>query len=177
MGFYVSQQLNMRISILLALLINLLFVGCKENQSAEKSNSETNDDPAKTNEPSEMESLTENCYLYAKNKDTIFMTVNQKNKKVTGYVKYAMYEKDANRGSYEGTMIGDTLKGFYKFSSEGMESETEIIFWKKEDQLIRGFGETEVEGHHSYFKDNAVISFDENFALDQIECNVPNIKD
>lgn len=81
------------------------------------------------------------CYLFTNGKDSISLSYTQENDEVEGWMNYNFYEKDGSIGEIEGKFFGDTLKLEYEFMSEGMFSEQEVYFLKKDGKLYRGGGE------------------------------------
>ena len=63
---------------------------------------------------------TDFCYTGIINRDTVLLNVNITDTLVTGGLIYNFYEKDDNKGSLSGKMIGDTMIADYKFYSSGM---------------------------------------------------------
>lgn len=73
------------------------------------------------------------CYQGIMKSDTINLSMQiDSNQLVKGELAYLFFEKDRSKGTFEGQMFGDTLKGVYTFASEGKESKREIVFLKKE---------------------------------------------
>lgn len=118
---------------------------------------------------------SEQCFLYAKNKDSIKLKMNRNKDVVRGQLEYSFYEKDGSFGKFDGIMKGDTLYADYDFEAEGIQSKREVIFLKNGPTLIEGNGDLEMEGHHTIvFKKDAQISFDRNFPLTLIDCDKLN---
>lgn len=111
------------------------------------------------------------CYRYVSKKDTVLLQMEKMNDEVAGTLSYNYFEKDKNDGVFEGKMVGDTLFADYTFGSEGSVSVREVMFVKKENKLVEGYGEVEeVEGKIK-FKDNTKFTFNEAMALEEINCD------
>lgn len=94
---------------------------------------------------------------------------------VTGKIVHNFHEKDGSFGSFDGVMKGDTLYADYDFEEEGTTSKRELIFIKKRNKLLQGYGDVEVDTQHTtVFKKDAKISFDENLPLTAISCEKLN---
>lgn len=117
----------------------------------------------------------EHCYVYAQNKDTIAVMLTQSKNLVLGKISYNFFEKDASIGSFEGIIKDDTIFGDYQFEAEGRTSKRELIFLKKGNTLLQGYGDVEVVGDSmTVFKSNAKITYDENFPLTTVNCDQLN---
>ena len=62
---------------------------------------------------------------------------------VTGTLSYKFYQKDSNKGEFEGTLKGDTLLADYTFMSEGTQSVRQVVFLIKGETAIEGYGDIE----------------------------------
>ncbi|MBJ7882392.1 hypothetical protein [Gelidibacter salicanalis] len=152
--------------ILTLVAVNL---SCKESPK-----NETTPLPTKI-EDTTVSKIGEQCYLYAKNNDTIAVLWNENKTLVTGKIIFNFYEKDGSHGAFEGIMKGDTLYADYNFESEGTKSKREIIFLKKGNTLLQGYGDVEVDAHETtVFKKDAKITFDDQFPLTAVACDTLN---
>lgn len=111
------------------------------------------------------------CYAYIKNRDTANLNFTTTNGIIVGELAYKLYEKDSNKGMVEGEMKGDTLLLDYTFNSEGKESERQVIFIKKGNQLFEGFGDMEEKNGKFVFKDVPNLKFKGGIIFNKIDCN------
>lgn len=111
------------------------------------------------------------CYRYVSEKDTVMLQMEKMNDEVAGTLSYNYFEKDKNDGTFEGTMVGDTLKADYTFESEGSVSVRELIFIKKENKLVEGYGEVEELDGKMKFKNNTKFNFNNNMSLEEVNCD------
>lgn len=111
------------------------------------------------------------CYEYIKNKDTAKITMMSSGPITTGELSYSLFEKDKNKGIFEGELHGDTLIAEYTFNSEGKESIRQVAFLKKGDQLLEGFGDVEERNGKMMFKNIANLKFGEALVFDKTECH------
>lgn len=81
------------------------------------------------------------CYLFTNGQDSIRLIYTQENNQVEGWMNYDFFEKDGSIGEIDGEFVGDTLKLEYEFLSEGMFSEQQVYFLKKDGKLYRGTGD------------------------------------
>lgn len=116
--------------------------------------------------------LNSGCYAYHKNGDTINMKIDQVGDSVTGTLDIAYAEKDANSGTFKAALKGDTLLGTYTFKSEGMQSEREIAFLIRNNQLIEGYGEMKENGMS--FKDKDNLQYTSAMPLSKVACEQIN---
>ncbi|MFO7259079.1 MAG: hypothetical protein DIU61_015370 [Bacteroidota bacterium] len=113
---------------------------------------------------------TVSCYSYATPDDSIMLRLSQRGDAVEGELTYYLKEKDANRGTLEGTMHNDTLFAEYTFQSEGVTSVREIAFIRRGNALVEAFGEVEERDGKFVFIDRSLITPNENVILRQIDC-------
>jgi len=112
-----------------------------------------------------------NCYSYIKNNDTIILKTINVNGSMTGTLVYHYYQKDKNRGTIQGQMKGELLIADYSFASEGTQSVRQIVFKKKGDTFIEGFGEIEDINGKTTFKNIDSLDFNHSIILNEIPCN------
>lgn len=158
----------MKYHLTLSMFLVFLIAGsCKEAPKNQSETTPTSEVENKTSLPT----LEKTCYLYAKNKDTIKLMLKENKTLVTGEMVYNFFEKDGSHGTFEGIRKGDTIFADYNFEAEGTQSTRELIFLKKDDILLQGYGEVEVDDQHTtVFKKGAKITFDEKFPLTAVSC-------
>ena len=140
-------------SFLIAILSVLTFASCADKQKTKPSLFEDGD----------------HCYQYVLSFDTISIQIHITGNQFTGKMDYQFFEKDQSHGTISGKIEGDKIIGDYKFSSEGMESVSQIIFKKQENDLMVGFGEMEEKDGRFIYKDPENLRF-ETFILGEINC-------
>lgn len=111
------------------------------------------------------------CYRYISKKDTVLLQMEKMNDEVAGTLSYNYFEKDKNDGTFEGKMMGDTLLGNYTFKSEGAVSVREVLFLKKGNMLVEGFGEVEEINGKIKFKNNTKFTYNDAMPLEAINCD------
>ncbi|AFL79762.1 hypothetical protein Aeqsu_0239 [Aequorivita sublithincola DSM 14238] len=111
------------------------------------------------------------CYRYVSEKDTVLLQMEKMNDDVAGTLSYNYFEKDKNDGTFEGIMVGDTLKADYTFESEGSVSVRELIFIKKENKLVEGYGELEQVAGKIKFKKKTKFNFNYLMPLEEVNCD------
>ncbi len=152
------------------LFMGILFIvfACTNN---EKSNNTTvNDSVANDNTNITSSQPVKLCYAQ-KNKDTVLLNIELNGDKVTGELYINRFEKDVNRGTINGTMKGDTLFADYTFNAEGMQSVREVVFLKKDDVIIEGYGPLKYDSNNkAVFTNKDSLMFDEKMKLDKVAC-------
>lgn len=113
----------------------------------------------------------QDCYSYIKGKDTAQLTLITTGMVSTGELSYKWFEKDKNNGSIAGEMRGDTLVADYTFNAEGKQSVREVVFLKKGDQMLEGFGEVEEKEGRVRFKDLSQVQFNNTIIFEKVACN------
>lgn len=116
------------------------------------------------------EDVVKECYQYVANKDTVTILLDVTGDRVEGALFYNLYEKDKSEGTIIGEMKGDTLIADYTFQSEGVTSMSEVVFLKREDQLIQGFGETTTSEGKQIFKNRSTLDFTDSLVLTATDC-------
>lgn len=155
--------------LIITFLSAIAFTSCKnETNKAEAEDTHLEETDSLENEIDSPENV---CYSYISEKDTILLKMNKINDNVAGTLNYNYFEKDKNEGTFEGTMVGDTLRADYTFNSEGTQSVREILFVQKGINLIEGFGDVEEVNGKMKFKKGAKFSLNKNLPLKQVDCD------
>lgn len=110
------------------------------------------------------------CYQRVTARDTLFLQINAKGDKVTGTLFYKNFEKDSNRGTIRGTMMGDTLLADFSFQSEGMNNVREVIFLYDGNTFTEGYGDMKNENDKFVFTNRAKIDFSKSGKLQPAPC-------
>lgn len=110
------------------------------------------------------------CYTYINNKDTVSMELKIAGEEYTGKLSYNFFEKDKNSGTFSGEMKGDTLIAEYIFDSEGLRSVREVVFLKKDEKLLEGYGESIEKGSKVVFRDRSKLNFGSAVVLSKAAC-------
>jgi hypothetical protein len=110
------------------------------------------------------------CYVYTSAKDTVNLHLQISGNMVTGDLAYNYFAKDKNTGTIQGIMKGDTLFAEYKFLSEGAESIREVVFLKKENDFMEGYGDTEEKNGKMILKHTSGLRFINNMILKNVKC-------
>ncbi|AEI50854.1 hypothetical protein [Runella slithyformis] len=151
----------MKIQHIVTLLIGSILGACS-SQNSHESTSVAADNIAKE--------MTANCYTYVNNRDTVELNLMQLGTKVSGELTYKLYEKDANRGTIEGEIKGDTLLANYTFKSEGISSLRQVAFLKKGEDWVEGIGDVVGIDGRVNFKDPKALHFHNSLVLKKGTC-------
>lgn len=156
---------------ILAAFTALAFVNCEKKSTQITDIQTTPPDSVVVPENAEpIESSTlQTCYLEATGKDSVFVSLDDNLGTITGKLRYKNFEKDSSLGEVVGMQNGDTLKLNYTFQSEGMTSDREIYFLKKEGKLIEGIGEHKVQGNRDMYENTAKLTYNGR-VLKQADC-------
>jgi len=152
------------------LFLSLAIIGlgsCKEPKKSEKINSLK--DSSKVIENKIMIPAS-SCYSSATGKDSVHLKVEVFPNVVTGNLSYNFYEKDSNKGEFEGKLYGDTLLADYTFMSEGKQSIRQVIFLIKDGNAIEGYGNMEEKNGKMVFVNQKEISFGKGLVLKKVPC-------
>ncbi|MFV5695758.1 hypothetical protein ACM55G_10015 [Flavobacterium sp. LB3P122] len=151
--------------IVLGVVFISILVSCKK---------EKEEAPAASEKKVVEEHVSEECYRVVLKKDTISMTLNVKGDQLTsGKLSYNFYEKDKSFGTLVGKIKGDTLFADYAFMSEGVATVREVVFLKKGNTYVEGFGDL-VDDYTGKvtFKDAAQLKFEGNVVLSKVDCKM-----
>ncbi|WP_343531346.1 hypothetical protein [Pedobacter sp.] len=127
-------------------------------------------DKAKIDSLANIPVAEQTCYAYIKGRDTAELTLITTGIVSTGELRYKWFEKDKNMGTIEGEMHGDTLIAAYTFDSEGQKSVRQVVFLKKDNQLLEGFGEVEEKDGKASFKDLKKLGFSNAMVFEKVPC-------
>ncbi|WP_432670051.1 hypothetical protein [Flavobacterium sp. SM2513] len=159
----------MKTQLAVALLSVFAFSSCKKEVS------ESLDLPL-VEEELVIDTIKTICYQGIIKKDTINLSLYfEENQDIKGELAYLFFEKDKNDGTIVGQMIGDTLKANYTFTSEGKESNREIVFLRKGKIMIEAYGDVEEIESKTVFKNPKKLYFDSATVLSEIDCQ-KNVK-
>ncbi|HEY0979893.1 MAG TPA: hypothetical protein VGE18_00585 [Candidatus Paceibacterota bacterium] len=107
------------------------------------------------------EESIEGCYVLRRDKDVYTLKIDSHDEgKVAGTLAYKNFQKDSSSGSFEGTYEGETLRGYYSFTSEGTDSVREVIFKKTDNSFIQGFGPAQTIEGKEVFVDPTDITYE-----------------
>ena len=110
------------------------------------------------------------CYQMIKNKDSAFLLLDVKDKKVTGSLTYSIYEKDSNKGSIAGKVEDSLIKAWYTFQSEGVTSVREMVFKIEAGHLLEGMAQIAMQNDTAIFAKNAILTYAMDRPFDKISC-------
>lgn len=156
-------------ALLFAALATIIFSSCKN---------ETKNEATEVVSPEETDLMETEintpeiaCYRYASEKDTVLLQMEKMSDDVAGTLSFNYFEKDKNEGTFEGIMVGDTLFADYTFGSEGKISVREVMFVKKGNKLVEGYGEVEELEGKTKFKSKTKFTFYDAMPLEEINCD------
>lgn len=99
------------------------------------------------------------CYVATLAKDVYTLNIqNQVGAEVGGRMVFKNFEKDSSSGDVSGKYEDGILFGRYKFQSEGMTSDMEVVFMRQGNDFIRGYGDVDSTGEK--FVDLNKITYD-----------------
>lgn len=110
------------------------------------------------------------CFSHTSGKDSIYLSLTNTDGVIMGVLVYKLYEKDQNYGTIKGILAGDTLFANYTFMSEGLESIREVVFLKKGNGYIEGYGEMEDKKGEMVFNNKGSLQFNSLKIFSKTEC-------
>lgn len=151
--------------IISALMVSLIF-SCGDagtNEASKEADSATQRAPV---EPVR----SYDCYVSILQRDTVVACLAERNGEITGKLTFDNFEKDGSSGRVHGTNYKDTIKLWYDFNSEGMNSVMEVYFVKDGHKLLRGIGDIATKGDTAYFSDKNAIRYVSEHVFDKTDC-------
>jgi len=136
----------------------VFLLGCKKNENVIPSN-DISEIQENLNNVGKHNIDISGCYIYSQDSSYIEMEIIHEGEQILGTLKYKLFEKDANLGTIAGKISDSILIADYKFTSEGTQSTRQIAFLIKNNQLIEGYGEVEVNGKIATFKNIEDLDF------------------
>lgn len=159
--------------VILPFLIAAFAISCEKKSNESVTTTTTPADSTVTvpesNEPIQP-SYEQTCYMKATGQDSLFVTLDDNLGTITGKMYYKNFQKDSSFGDVNGVQNGDTIKLMYTFESEGMVSDREIYFLRKNGNLIEGIGDSNTEGNTSLYADYSKIQYNDDQTLKQVTC-------
>ena len=149
------------------------FIACNNNDQTGESSPDSTSNASKPADTA-VATITEACYRKVLARDTFAIRIVESGYAVSGDLVFDNYEKDSSRGRVKGVVVGDILKLWYDFQSEGTRSVMEVYFKKQGDKLIRGIGTVDVKGDTSYFKDPSDIKYEDKETWSRVDCGTMN---
>jgi hypothetical protein len=110
------------------------------------------------------------CYMMIIERDTAAMQIDINGKAVKGKLLYKNFEKDVNHGTLNGIIDNGILKGWYRFSSEGMISTREVSYKVIENGFIEGYGDVAQRNDSAMFKYPTTINYETNHPFRKSDC-------
>lgn len=164
-----ATHILMKQKFLATLILPVCLAACQP-QPAGTGQSANQDADKESLQEADSTSATTKCYAYYKNRDTVELSIGARGQQISGTLKYQLFEKDRNNGTITGEIKGDTLLANYTFNSEGMESQRQVAFLRKGDQLVEGYAEVEEKDGKTVFKDTKNLKFGSGIVLDVVAC-------
>lgn len=151
--------------VMLLIFIAFVFFNCKNKE--EKPDETIIEAPIEEEIPM-VPTLVKGCYLYNENGSMVNLEITKSENPVEGNLTYAFAEKDKNAGTFKGEFNDGKLLGTYTFQSEGVDSQRQVAFMLKDNQLIEGYGELNEDG--TMFNDVNAIHYSSTMPLSKTDC-------
>jgi len=113
---------------------------------------------------------SKSCFAHTKNRDTVTLSFTTAGNTIAGEMSNRLWEKDMNSGKINGIIKGDTIIADYHASGEGVTSVRQVVFLKKGDQLLEGYGDTEEKDGKMVFKNIGKLKFVDAIGLAAVAC-------
>lgn len=151
-------------TLIFAALSSVAMLACADKKQAEV----TLDKPKPDRKEQPAVASNEECFRWVSGKDTVDLRLVRTADNIRGRLRYMWYEKDKSNGTIVGVFKRDTLKADYRFESEGMESFREVVFIRKDNQLIQGNGDMADRKGKMVF--TGKLSFENSISMTKAEC-------
>lgn len=153
----------------LFILASALFFSCNNNSESSNAVAAKDTTAIDTTSTATSNVATTECYAQI-DKDTVLLRISSINGSVNGTLYIHHDGKDVNQGNIAGDMRGDTLIAEYTFYSEGVQSNRQVAFLKKDSTIIEGFGDVEEKEGKMIFKNTAALKFEDKMKLSKVPC-------
>lgn len=146
---------------------------CNNGSGKDVTSTSPNDSIAKASAdtvPAVADTAVSGCYTWIYKRDTASFQIDVKGVNVTGPLSYNLFEKDRNEGSFQGSIEGDVLTGWYLFRSEGRMSVRQVAWKIDKGQLWQATGDMIMKGDSLLFKSTDNLRFDKTMAFIKHPC-------
>jgi hypothetical protein len=109
------------------------------------------------------------CYGYTA-QDTVYLALTSTAPTASGTLIYHYAGKDRNRGTISGAFSGDTLRADYTFQSEGVTSVRQVVFLKRANGLLEGYGPVTERAGKTVFRQPHQLKYDTRITLAPVAC-------
>lgn len=148
----------------------ILLAGCNSYTSEDKSEEIIKDTSSVSKKDASMPLIKSGCYSWVAKKDSAFLKLDISGSKVSGDLKYVLYEKDNNKGTINGILQDSLVIADYTFQSEGITSVRQVVFKIHGDSLIEGFGDIDMKGDTARFKNISPLHFQDERPFIKTDC-------
>jgi hypothetical protein len=151
-------------------ILGLVMVSCSSGDSKmQNENPVVKEDSAQVNSTGKINIA--GCYIKILKRDTMVLHLQQTGTNVSGKMNFDNYEKDGSVGEVKGVIEKNTVKMWYSFQSEGMNSVMELYFMIEDSSVIQGVGPVITKGDTAYFADHSAINFSKDQAFTKTDCS------
>ena len=159
----------LKLFLLSASVTFFMACGTKTSDSSKDASGETTNG-ASNDDTTSKKGNTSECFRFSGTTDTINLRISETYNIMAGFMIYKINQKDQNRGTLEGKMMGDMLIADYTFMSEGVTSVRQVAFKKVGNDLVEGFGEIVEANGKMVFKDVNSLTLDATRVLKNVPC-------
>ncbi|WP_143059159.1 hypothetical protein [Chitinophaga arvensicola] len=104
---------------------------------------------------------TSHCYEKVMGRDTIQLRLTMHDSVATGTLVYNFFEKDKNKGTFNGIISKGIVRGKYVFYSEGIESARPVIFKISDHEAFEALPDSiDHQGLPVFSTQNEALKFD-----------------
>lgn len=157
--------MNLTIKIILALA---LLAGACNNEG--KTSTQVEKDTSTSSPALAGDTLSSGCYSQIIQRDTSSLQLQKKDNNLTGALSYSIYQKDRNDGTVMAEQMGDTIKGWYLFKSEGIISVRQVAWKIKDEELWPATGEVLQKNDTTFFAKPDQLKFDSTRPFKKVPC-------
>lgn len=151
-------------------LLGLVFLLASCNDEAKTSSAEPNADSITTGKGKVADIAAAGCYTQVLERDTASLQIETKGNRITGSLTYNIYGKDRNDGTIQADRIGDIIRGWYLFKSEGIISVREVAWKINGEELWPGIGEVTQRKDTTLFVQPDRLQYDSSRPFKKVPC-------
>ena len=114
--------------------------------------------------------IAEGCYRMIISTDTAYMNLKIAGDSFSAQLNYAPAKNVKTEGMFTGSILKDTLMGWYSFNTSDLVSVRQIKMLATKDGFAEGYGDYEPSNDTAYFKYPFTLNFEKDNPFKKVNC-------